>query len=67
MEELGVALGGRARRALAVMGLAVVGLALAVGVSLRAGGGRQPAPPGPAVLSSLDWLSATTGWAVLTD
>jgi photosystem II stability/assembly factor-like uncharacterized protein len=67
VEELGVAFGGRARRALAVMGLAVVGLSLAVGVSLRAGGGRQPAPPGPAVLSSLDWLSATTGWAVLTD
>jgi photosystem II stability/assembly factor-like uncharacterized protein len=66
VDELGVALSRRARRALALMGLAAVGLALAAGFSLRAG--SRPAPaPGPPVLSSLDWLSATTGWAVLMD
>lgn len=57
---------GRAHRALALMGLALVALTAAAGFYLHsAGGARQPVPA-PAV-TSLDWLSAQVGWVVLTD
>ncbi|HXM56358.1 MAG TPA: hypothetical protein VOB72_13275 [Candidatus Dormibacteraeota bacterium] len=66
MDEPGDALGGRAQRALALMGIAAVALAVAAGLYLHATGTKPPPPPPPA-LTSLDWLSPTTGWVVLTD
>jgi photosystem II stability/assembly factor-like uncharacterized protein len=57
---------GRAHRALALMGIAAVALAMAAGLYLHATGLKPPPQPPPA-LSSLDWLSPTTGWVVLTD
>ena len=58
--------GGRAHRALALMGLALVAMAAAAGFYLHATGPR-PAPPPVPSLTSLDWLSPTVGWVVLTD
>jgi len=66
MDDLGAAVGSRARRALALMGLALVALAAAAGVYLRATA-RPPAPPPVPTLTSLDWLSPTIGWVVLSD
>jgi photosystem II stability/assembly factor-like uncharacterized protein len=68
--EQDVALDRRARRALALMGLAVVGLGIAAGAYLHAtaGAGARPAPPRPrVVLTGLDWLSPRAGWVVTTD
>jgi len=56
----------RALRAFALMGVAAVALAVAAGVYLRATASAPPTPPAPA-LTSLDWLSPTVGWVVLSD
>ena len=64
MEEPGVS--PRARRALALMGVAVVALAAAAGVYLRSTA-RPPAPPPQTTVSSLYWLSARVGWVVVVD
>jgi photosystem II stability/assembly factor-like uncharacterized protein len=55
---------GRAHRAVALMGLALVALAGAAGLYLHAT--VPPPSPVPSV-ASLDWLSPTMGWVVLSD
>jgi photosystem II stability/assembly factor-like uncharacterized protein len=64
MEEPGVS--PRARRAFALMGVAVVALVAAAGVYLRSTA-RPPAPPPATTVSSLDWLSPRIGWVVVVD
>jgi photosystem II stability/assembly factor-like uncharacterized protein len=64
MDESG--LSGRAHRALALMGVAVVALAAAAGIYLHSTV-RPPAPPPPTTVSSLFWLSARVGWIVVVD
>jgi photosystem II stability/assembly factor-like uncharacterized protein len=56
----------RAHRAIALMGLALVALAVAVGSFVRSTSVARPSPAPPAV-SSMDWLSSRVGWVVLTD
>jgi Photosynthesis system II assembly factor YCF48 len=64
MDETG--LSGRAQRALALMGVAAVALAVAAGVYLHAT--ARPAPPPPrTTVTSLDWLSPRVGWIVVLD
>src|SRR5215472_1920142 len=64
MDEPG--LSGRAQRAVALMGVAVVALAAAAGLYLRATARPAAAPP-PTTVSSIDWLSARVGWVVVVD
>jgi photosystem II stability/assembly factor-like uncharacterized protein len=64
MDEPG--LSGRAKRALALMGVAAVALAAAAGIYLRATARPAAAPP-PTTVSSIDWLSPRVGWVVVVD
>lgn len=64
MDESGLT--GRAHRALALMGVAVVALAAAAGIYLRATA-QPPATPPRSTVSSIDWLSARVGWVVVVD
>jgi photosystem II stability/assembly factor-like uncharacterized protein len=64
MDEPG--LSGRAQRALALMGVAIVALAAAAGIYLRATARPAAAPP-PTSVSSIDWLSPRVGWMVVLD
>ncbi len=66
MGEPGVALDGRGRRALALMGLALVALAASVGFYLHASA-RTTLPAAQPSVTDLDWLSPEVGWVVLTD
>ena len=66
MDEPGDSLGARARRALALMGVAAVALAVAAGLYLHATA-RGPAPPPPTSVSSLFWLSPQVGWVIVAD
>lgn len=64
--------GWRARRALALMGLALIALGAAAGLYLRsshAGPDRATPRPTPVqpVLAALDWLSIEVGWVALSD
>src|SRR5215472_6944122 len=64
MDEPG--LSGRAQRAVALMGVAVVALAAAAGIYLRATARPAAARP-PTTVSSIDWLSPRVGWVVVVD
>jgi len=66
MDEPRVALDGRAHRALALMGLALVALAAAAGFYLHATIRSRPPAPQPA-MTAMNWLSSDVGWVVLTD
>jgi photosystem II stability/assembly factor-like uncharacterized protein len=69
MDELGDAgtgLSGRAHRALALMGVAVVALAAAAGIYLHATA-RPPVARPQTTVSSLYWLNARVGWIVVVD
>jgi len=67
VEEHSLTLGGRGRRALALMLVALAGLAVAAGLYLRSNA-PSPNPPSPTpALSSVAWISATSGWVVLSD
>ena len=67
MEEHSLTLGGRGRRALALMLVALVGLAVAAGLYLRSNAPSPSSPSPTPTLSSVAWISATSGWVVLTD
>lgn len=69
MDEPPLATDVRARRAVALMGIA--GLVLVVVAAAYLGVGARPRPPRPAgpppELASLDWLPDGAGWVVLRD
>ncbi|HKF76895.1 MAG TPA: hypothetical protein VKF59_12185 [Candidatus Dormibacteraeota bacterium] len=69
MDEPPLASRGRARRAVALMGIAALALAVAAAAYLGVGARPRPArPPGPPPeLASLDWLPDGGGWVVLRD
>jgi photosystem II stability/assembly factor-like uncharacterized protein len=66
MDEHGPSLDGRARRALALMGVAAVALAAVAGIYLRWTAPPAPPPP-PTAAGSLYWLSDRAGWVFVTD